>query len=63
MDEAIDAIVRLEVACRLALDALPKLPEDTQQVLRRPLDELCRIAEQELERTGAKSSRSGSDSR
>jgi hypothetical protein len=40
----------MEVACRLALESLPSLPEETVQALRAPIDSLCRITGREIER-------------
>jgi hypothetical protein len=47
-DPKIEALVRLEVACQLAIDALPKLPNETSERLREPIRELCDITRQEL---------------
>ncbi len=41
----IDALIRLEVACRLALDALPALADDTEQMLRDHVQALCDVSE------------------
>jgi hypothetical protein len=49
-DVAIQAIARAYVACRLAMDALPDLPEDLRQVVEPPVSSLCRIVGPELER-------------
>ncbi|HZC28486.1 MAG TPA: hypothetical protein VE269_02010 [Gaiellaceae bacterium] len=48
-DPKVDALVRLQVACRLALEALAGLPEDTQGALREPVQELCTVTERELD--------------
>jgi hypothetical protein len=47
-DTKIEALVRLEAACQLAIDALPKLPSETAKRLREPIRELCDITRQEL---------------
>jgi hypothetical protein len=47
-DPKIEALVRLEAACQLAIDALPKLPAETAQRLREPIRDLCDITRQEL---------------
>jgi hypothetical protein len=36
------------VACQVALGALPRLPEDTEQALRKPVQELCDVTRAEL---------------
>ncbi len=48
-DPKVDALIRLQVACRLALDALPSLPEDTQGALREPVQKLCSVTEKQLD--------------
>jgi hypothetical protein len=47
-DPKIEALVRLEAACQLAIDALPKLPRETTERLRKPVQELCHITREEL---------------
>jgi hypothetical protein len=49
-DEALQALIKLEVACRLALESLAALPERAGHALRDPIKELCRLTELELER-------------
>ena len=39
-----------EVACRLALESLPRLPAETQEALREPIETLCEVSGRELER-------------
>jgi len=46
----LEALIKLEVACRLALESLPKLPADTEEALRKPIETLCDISGRELER-------------
>jgi hypothetical protein len=46
----IQALIRLEVACHVALDALPELPDDTEQALRDHVQTLCEVAGAELDR-------------
>jgi len=48
VDPKIEALVRLEAACQLAIDALPKLPTETAKRLRQPIQELCHITREEL---------------
>jgi hypothetical protein len=49
-DAAVQAIARAYVACRLAMDALPDLPEDLRRVVEEPVDTLCRVVGPELDR-------------
>jgi hypothetical protein len=44
-----ETLLRLQVACELALDALPKLPRDTERELRDHVQGLCRVVERELD--------------
>jgi hypothetical protein len=46
----LDALIRLEVACQLALESLPKLPAETEEALREPIETLCEVSGRELER-------------
>jgi hypothetical protein len=46
----LDALIRLEVACQLALESLPKLPPETEESLRDPIETLCDVTGRELER-------------
>ena len=47
-DTKLEALVRLEAACQLAIDALPELPSETARRLREPIRDLCDITRQEL---------------
>jgi hypothetical protein len=49
-EEALDALIKLEVACRLALDSLPKLPNETEAALRDHIEKLCDVTDRELKR-------------
>jgi hypothetical protein len=40
----LEALIRLEVACRLALESLPKLPAETEEALREPIETLCEVS-------------------
>ncbi|MGZ4357220.1 MAG: hypothetical protein ACXVRU_10455 [Gaiellaceae bacterium] len=42
-------MIKLEVACRLSLESLPKLPPETEDVLREPIETLCEVTGRELE--------------
>jgi hypothetical protein len=46
----LEALIKLEVACRLSLESLPKLPPETEDVLREPIETLCEVTGRELER-------------
>jgi hypothetical protein len=46
----IQALIRLEVACQVALEALPELPDDTEQALRDHVQSLCDVTGAELDR-------------
>jgi hypothetical protein len=46
----LEALIKLEVACRLALESLPKLPAETEDALRGPIETLCEVSGRELER-------------
>jgi hypothetical protein len=43
-------VIKLEVACRLALESLPELPRETEDALRAPIETLCAVTAGELER-------------
>lgn len=49
-DVAIQAIARAYVACRVAMDALPDLPEDLREVVEQPITTLCQVVGPEIER-------------
>jgi hypothetical protein len=44
------ALIKIEVACRLALESLPELPRETEQVLRAPIEKLCDLTGLALDR-------------
>jgi hypothetical protein len=46
----LQAFIKMEVACRLALESLPELPRETEDALREPIEILCKVTEGELER-------------
>jgi hypothetical protein len=51
LDETrLQALIKMEVACRLALESLPELPRETEDALREPIETLCKVTEDELER-------------
>ena len=47
-DAKLEALLRLEAACQLAIDALPGLPSETANRLREPIRDLCDVTRQEL---------------
>ena len=49
-DVSLQALIKMEVACRLALESLPELPRETEDALREPIDQLCKITGREIER-------------
>ncbi|MFL5982331.1 MAG: hypothetical protein ACJ74D_01090 [Gaiellaceae bacterium] len=49
-ESRLEALIKMEVACRLALESLPRLPAETERALREPIDTLCKITEREIER-------------
>ncbi len=50
MGARLEPLIRLEVACRLALDALSELADETEHALRSPVETLCEITGSELDR-------------
>lgn len=42
-ESRLQALIKMEVACRLALESLPELPRETESALREPIDTLCTI--------------------
>jgi hypothetical protein len=49
-EKTLEALIKMEVACRLALESLPKLPNETERALRRHIETLCEVTERELKR-------------
>ena len=49
-ESSVEALIKMEVACRLALESLPKLPNETEQALRHHIEALCEVTEGELKR-------------
>jgi hypothetical protein len=49
-ESRLQAWIKMQVACRLALESLPELPRETEQALREPIQTLCNVTERELER-------------
>jgi hypothetical protein len=48
-ESRLQALIKLEVACRLALESLPELPPETEAALREPIQTLCTVTGRELE--------------
>jgi hypothetical protein len=51
-DDALQALIRAYVACRVAIDALPALPDDVRIAVEGAVTTFCRVVEPELERVG-----------
>jgi hypothetical protein len=49
-DTQLEAVIKMNVACRLVLESLPMLPRETQAALREPTEVLCEVSERELDR-------------
>jgi hypothetical protein len=49
-ERTVEAVIKMEVACRLALESLRKLPDETEQALRPHVEALCEVTERELKR-------------
>ena len=49
-ESRLQALIKMEVACRLALESLPELPRETEEALREPIDTLCKVTGREIER-------------
>lgn len=47
---SVEALIKIEVACRLALESLPMLRNETEQALRHHIETLCEVTERELKR-------------
>jgi hypothetical protein len=52
-EKRLQALIKIEVACRLALESLPELPRETQQALRAPIEKLCELTDRALDRLQA----------
>ncbi len=49
-EKTVEALIKMEVACRLALESLPTLPTETEEALREHIETLCEVTERELKR-------------
>jgi hypothetical protein len=49
-ESPIQALIKLEVACRLALDSVVVLPPESEKALREPIEKLCELTQRELTR-------------
>ena len=45
-----EAFIKMEVACRLALESLSNIPYESEEALREPVQTLCKVTERELKR-------------
>jgi hypothetical protein len=50
IEKRLQALIKMEVACRLALESLPELPRETEQALRAPIEKLCELTGRALDR-------------
>ena len=41
-DQTLQALIKMEVACRIGLESLPQLPKESEDALREPIETLCR---------------------
>jgi hypothetical protein len=48
-DGAVQALVRAYIACRLAIDALPELPDEIRKQVTEPITVLCDIVGKALD--------------
>jgi hypothetical protein len=51
-DDAVKALLELAAACHIALDALPRLGEETERFLRPHIETLCERTDRELQNRG-----------
>jgi hypothetical protein len=51
-DDAVKALLELAAACHIALDALPRLGEETETFLRPHIETLCERTDHELHNRG-----------
>jgi hypothetical protein len=49
-DQTLQALIKMEVACRIGLESLSQLPKESETALREPIETLCRVTEREVER-------------
>lgn len=49
-DEAIQALIRAYIACRVAMDSLADLPQAARRAVEEPVTTLCHVVGPELER-------------
>jgi hypothetical protein len=49
-DQTLQALIKMEVACRIGLESLPQLPKESADALREPIEPLCRATQREVER-------------
>jgi hypothetical protein len=46
----LQALIKMQVACRLALESLPELPREIEEELRESIDNLCEVTGRALDR-------------
>lgn len=49
-DQTLQALIKMEVACRIGLESLPQLPKESEDALREPIEALCRTTQRVVER-------------
>jgi hypothetical protein len=49
-DDAFNGLLRAYIACQLAVESLPRLPEDVRAAVDEPIRRLCEVVGPELER-------------
>jgi len=49
-DQTLQALIKMEVACRIGLESLPQLPKESEDALREPIETLCRTTQRVVER-------------
>jgi hypothetical protein len=49
-DQTLQALIKMEVACRIGLESLQQLPKESEIALREPIETLCSVTEREVER-------------
>ena len=49
-DQTLQALIKMEVACRIGLESLPQLPKESEDALRGPSKRCAATTEREVER-------------
>ena len=48
-DQTLQALIKMEVACRIGLESLTQLPKECEDALREPIETLCRTTQRVVE--------------